>query len=60
MKWLGVLCVEVQGMTCIVPCSSRHMVEAFAKSKPKGTAEDFFLYYKAKNQFFQALFQALV
>lgn len=62
MEWLGVLCVEVQGMTftSIVPCSSRHMVEAFAKSKPKGTAEDFFLYYKAKKHFFSSTFSSSV
>lgn len=33
------------------------MVEAFAKPKPKGMAEDFFLYHKAKKQFFKHFFK---
>lgn len=59
MKWWWALCVEVQGMTftSTLPCPSWHMVEAFAKPRLKGMAEDFFVFYKAKKQFFKGFFK---
>lgn len=59
MKWLGALCVYVQGMTftSTLPCPSWHLVEAFAKPKLKGIAEDLFVFYKTKKQFFKDFFK---